>query len=127
MQKPFPQPEELQAIEGEIADLVNESMKPDRVRFVKRTEQIAMEPNVADLLNDRQTTHGDFRSNARVSQMLKAVFRSCEHWQFLDDVEKESMDMIAAKFSRVLSGKSLEKQHWEDVEGYARLALKECK
>lgn len=127
MQKPFPQPEELIAMEGEIADLVNESTKPGSVKFVKRTDPIAMEPNVADILNERQSTHGDFRSNARVSQMLKAVFRACEHWQFLDDVEKESMDMIALKFSRVLSGKSLEKQHWEDIEGYARLALKECK
>lgn len=127
MQKPFPQPEELQAIEGEVADLVNESMKLGGLRYVKQAEQIAMEPNIANLLNDRQTIHGDFRSNARISQMLKAVFRACEHWQFLDDVEKESIDMIAMKISRVLSGKSLEKQHWEDIEGYARLALKECK
>ncbi len=36
------------------------------------------------------------------------------------------MDMIALKFSRILSGKSLEKQHWEDVVGYAKLAEKLC-
>lgn len=131
MQKPFPQPEEYESInaevEGEIADIVKESSASGKLRFAKRADQIPTEPNVANLLNDRQTTHGDFRTNARVSQLLKAVFRACEHWQFLDDVEKESMDMIALKFSRVLSGKSLERQHWEDIEGYARLALKECK
>ena len=79
-----------------------------------------------DILNERQQTHGDFRSNARLSQKLKQIFRSTETWEHLDDVEKESMDMIALKFSRILSGKSLSKEHWEDVVGYARLAEREC-
>jgi hypothetical protein len=42
-------------------------------------------------------------------------------------VERECLDMIALKISRVLSGRSLERQHWEDIEGYAHLALRECK
>lgn len=79
------------------------------------------------LTNTRQSTHGDFRTNARLSQHLKAVFRSYDGWDHLDDVEKEAMDMMALKFSRIISGRSLERQHWEDVEGYAHLALKECK
>lgn len=84
-------------------------------------------PKVEELTHDRNSTHGDFRTNAALSQALKAVLRSYEGWDHLDDVEKEVMDMIALKFSRVLSGRSLEKQHWEDVEGYAHLALRECK
>lgn len=81
---------------------------------------------VEELTSDRRQTHGNFRDNARLSQMLKAVFRATASWDHLDDVEKESLDMIALKISRVLSGKSLEKQHWEDIEGYAHLVLKEC-
>ena len=78
------------------------------------------------LLEDRGTTHGSFENNARVSQYIKRAFRNESGWHSLTDVEREAMDMIALKFSRVLSGKSLEKQHWEDVVGYAQLALNQC-
>lgn len=82
---------------------------------------------VQALTNERNQTHGDFRTNARLSQKLKTVFRSYDGWDALDDVEKEVLDMISLKISRILSGRSLERQHWEDIEGYAHLALKECK
>ena len=78
------------------------------------------------LLTDRQSTHGDFGDNARVSQSLKRIFRAELGWELLTDTEREAMDMIALKFSRILSGKSLERQHWEDVVGYAKLAEKLC-
>ena len=79
------------------------------------------------LLNTRQNTHGSFADNARVSQAIKRIFRDEPGWGLLTDVERESMDMIALKFSRILSGKSLELQHWEDVRGYAALAEEQCK
>lgn len=78
------------------------------------------------LLTDRGTTHGSFEDNARISQGLKEWMRGGPGWSKLTDVEREAMDMIALKFSRVLSGKSLEKQHWEDVVGYGQLVLNIC-
>ena len=78
------------------------------------------------LLETRQQTHGSFESNAMISQSLKSMLRASQGWQRLTDVECEVMDMICLKFSRILSGKSLEKQHWEDVVGYATLALEKC-
>lgn len=78
------------------------------------------------LLETRQQTHGSFESNAIISQELKSTFRSVPGWARLAEVEREAMDMIAVKFARILSGKSLERQHWEDVDGYARLALEKC-
>lgn len=79
------------------------------------------------LLATRQVTHGDFHDNAVLSQMMKRIFRTAPGWEKLTDVEREVLDMIALKQSRILSGKSLEKQHWEDVVGYGKLALEECK
>lgn len=119
--KPFPSADELANLaqmDSELVELVQEDVKPGGVTYVK---------DVGALISTRQSTHGDFRTNARMSQKLKAVVRSYEGWEHLDDVEKESIDMICLKLSRIISGKSLEKQHWEDVEGYARLAVKECK
>ena len=78
------------------------------------------------LLVTRQSTHGDFAENARISQIIKEAYRSSPGWEKLTDVERESMDMIALKFSRVLSGKSMERQHWEDVAGYAKLVEERC-
>lgn len=78
------------------------------------------------LLEQRQLTHGSFQDNAFISQSLKRVLHCHLGWNHLTDVEREVMDMIALKFSRILSGKSLEKQHWEDVVGYAKLALEQC-
>lgn len=75
-----------------------------------------------DLLIERKQTHGHFGDNARISQALKRAFRAEPGWDLLTDTEREAMDMIALKFSRILSGKALELQHWEDVVGYARLA-----
>jgi len=79
-----------------------------------------------DILEERNVTHGDFRENARISQAVKEILRSSPGWGSLCDVEREVMDMVALKFSRLLSGKSREMQHWEDVTGYSRLAEREC-
>lgn len=115
MQKPF-----------DVTQFLDDGVEKEVIRQYGGTkfEGIAQ---VEELTTERQDTHGDFRTNARLSQEIKAVLRSYEGWDHLDDVEKEVMDMIALKFSRVLSGRSLEKQHWEDIEGYAHLALRECK
>lgn len=78
------------------------------------------------LLETRETTHGSFADNARLSQSLKRAFRAELGWEILTDIEREAMDMIALKFSRILSGKSLSKQHWEDVVGYAKLVEEKC-
>lgn len=127
MQKPFQVTEEmLKEIDEEITkvtDTAAASPVPTRPLGVTLRRR---EPSAESLINTRQTTHGDFRTNARLSQKLKAIYRSYDGWEALDDVEKEVLDMISLKISRILSGKSLERQHWEDIEGYAHLALKEC-
>lgn len=78
------------------------------------------------ILAERQSTHGTFGDNANVSQALKEIMHSAPGWHQLTMIERESMDMIALKFSRILSGKSMEKQHWEDVVGYAKLVEEKC-
>lgn len=75
-----------------------------------------------NLLDERNKTHGDFGKNAEVSQAIKRVFRAQAGWENLSDVQKESLEMIALKLSRILSGHADFKDHWDDIEGYARLA-----
>ena len=124
---------------------VNRRVSPALRRLASTSDREAAEPAPADdpamdtptaeagaaaagaaIIAERQTTHGMFEDNARVSQVIKEIFRAQPGWANLTDVERECMDMIALKFSRMLSGRSLEKQHWEDVVGYGQLALNTC-
>lgn len=88
--------------------------------------EIEKPPAREPLLATRQTTHGSFQDNAIMSQSIKSLMRASEGWKSLTDIEREAMDMIALKFSRILSGKSMERQHWEDVKGYAALVEEQC-
>ena len=80
------------------------------------------------LLQERQRTHGDFRSNAAISQRIKKIVRenTTPVAETLSDVHAEALDMIALKISRILSGKATEKDHWKDIAGYAKLAEEAC-
>jgi hypothetical protein len=80
------------------------------------------------LLEERQKTHGDFRSNAAISQRIKRIVQenTTERAETLSDVHKEALDMIALKLSRILSGQSQFKDHWDDIAGYAKLGSEAC-
>lgn len=78
-----------------------------------------MEPG--ELIAERNKTHGDFGTNARVSQELKQVIR---HYvgDGLSPVHQEVLDMICLKISRICSGQAGHADHWADIAGYAKLA-----
>ena len=115
----FKKPFDVTKIAEDLAEDVKDTVKE---RGLPRDVKVPL----AGLLTDRHSTHGSFEDNARISQGLKEWMRGGPGWSKLTDVEREAMDMIALKFSRVLSGKSLEKQHWEDIVGYGQLALNLC-
>ena len=82
--------------------------------------------DTAALLNTRQTTHGDFSQNAIYAQELRTLFRSSPQWSGMPTVQREALDMIATKVSRILSGQYQYDEHWADVAGYVALARKAC-
>ena len=79
-----------------------------------------------DLLAQRATTHGSFKSNAQIGQSLRALFRRHEAWPGMPVEHREALDMIACKISRILSGQSDYQDNWADIAGYAELARKAC-
>lgn len=83
--------------------------------------------NATELLIERGQTHGSFTENAVIAQTLRLVFRRRpEVWEAMPVEHREALDMIATKLSRILSGQSTFLGHWEDVAGYAELAMKAC-
>lgn len=76
-----------------------------------------------ELTEQRGTTHGDFATNARVSQELKMVIH-CENGD-MTHVQREAIDMICMKLSRIASGHADFADHWLDIQGYSQLVLDE--
>ena len=71
-------------------------------------------------LKQRQKTHGEFATHAKISQQLKAVL--WEHdFQELDADQIEALEMICHKIARVLNGNPNHHDHWHDIAGYATL------
>jgi len=77
--------------------------------------------NAKELTEERGTTHGNFSANARVSQELKAIIH-CENSD-MTNVQREAIDMICMKLSRIASGHAHFADHWQDVQGYCQLVL----
>ena len=74
------------------------------------------------LLNDREATHGDYGVNAAMSQSIKAaLFASPEYLTKLTAEQRESAELIATKFGRIIAGDPNNAEHWEDIAGYATL------
>ncbi len=91
--------------------------------------RLTIEPimNTETLVEQRGTTHGRFADNAKTGQRLRALFRTSPQWDAMPDEHREALDMIACKVSRILSGYSQFKDHWDDIAGYARLAGEVCR
>ena len=76
--------------------------------------------SIEKTLKQRQKTHGEFATHAKISQQLKAVL--WEHdFQELDADQIEALEMICHKIARVLNGNQNHHDHWHDIAGYATL------
>lgn len=72
-------------------------------------------------LAQRQSTHGDYKEHAEVTQKLKDIMRDTYGWENLNFSQKESLDMFAHKIGRVLSGNPDLIDAWRDIAGYSTL------
>lgn len=80
---------------------------------------------VEQILEQRGSTHGNYRLQGSFAAALKSHFRAQEGYQQLDAWQKDALDMIAVKISRILHGNPMTKDHWDDIAGYATLCSKE--
>lgn len=73
------------------------------------------------ILKERQKTHGLYSDTAKVAQMIKSII--AEYNNGLSFIQRESLDLIATKMARILSGDADEPDHWRDLCGYSSLVL----
>jgi len=77
--------------------------------------------SASETLELRGKSYGDFQSNARIAQAIKAVLRDSPNWAALPADMKEAMEHIASKLGRLLNGDPQYIDSWHDISGYAQL------
>lgn len=80
---------------------------------------------VKEALAIRPSTHGPFSENARISQGIKQLIQSGAGYALMDDNQKEVLDMVAHKLSRIAAGDPNTLDHWVDLAGYASIEVRE--
>jgi hypothetical protein len=87
--------------------------------LISEAEAVAREP----ILAERETTHGDYTQTAEISQNLKEilVIAMRENPYAFNGRTRESLDLICTKLARIVSGDPNNKDHWDDIAGYAKL------
>lgn len=74
-----------------------------------------------DILKQRQQEHGSFYNNAGCSQKIKDILKTEMNYEKMDVDQKEALDAICSKMSRIVVGDHNKEDHWRDIAGYATL------
>ena len=80
-----------------------------------------MSSDVNKTLDERGERYGKFRHHAELSQKLKQEMKKKATWWDLSPSQQESLEMIANKIARILSGDPNYADNWHDIAGYATL------
>lgn len=91
-------------------------------KAVPARRKSAAPTGVVATLAQRGHVHGDFTENAYTAQTLKEVARSGVHYNKLSLVQREAIDNVLQKVARIVTGDPNHKDHWHDIQGYAKLA-----
>lgn len=77
--------------------------------------------NLDKTLLERGDRYGTFEENATVAQLLKDVVRSSSNWATMAHDQREAVDMVLSKISRLTTGDPDYLDNWHDIAGYAQL------
>lgn len=77
-------------------------------------------------LKDRGAIYGDFTDNAKIAQEIKDSLRSGGSWALMNPAQREAVDVIASKLSRIVTGDPNYKDNAHDIQGYAKLYEDRC-
>lgn len=75
------------------------------------------------LLEERGAHYGPFDGNAMISQRLKFVLHGTPSWGRLNLTQREALELICVKISRIIGGDPDYVDSWRDIGGYAQLAI----
>lgn len=87
-----------------------------------------MTDTVSEITTRRGSVYGPFLHNAIVAQAIKDAMHNIPDpdnegslWAKLPHDVRESLDLIALKISRIVTGDPLYLDNWDDIGGYAKI------
>jgi hypothetical protein len=87
-----------------------------------------VDTDINSTLEERHSTYGTFSEVAAASYSIKATFGMTKNYKHnLKPSQKESLDMIASKIARILTGDPNHVDSWHDIAGYATLIADELR
>lgn len=83
---------------------------------------------VDGLLIERKKTHGSYDADARCAMRLLDVLTTEEQRRdsALTHIQRHALRMIMHKIARIVAGDPNFRDHWDDIGGYAELAIRWC-
>lgn len=82
---------------------------------------------IHEMLNERGSRYGEFRTHAEVTQKIKEALFSGASFAFLDYDQKEALEMVAHKMGRIVNGDPNYLDSWVDMIGYSQLVVDRLK
>ena len=79
--------------------------------------------NINNILDERGSRYGDFSSNATTTQLIKQAINLGDNTDKLSFYQREALEMIAHKISRIVNGDANYMDSWVDIIGYAQLVI----
>jgi hypothetical protein len=77
--------------------------------------------DIKTITDARGAEYGDFTDQGVIAQDLKTVVRGHGSWYAIAPHQRESIEMILHKISRIVNGNPNNPDSWLDIEGYARI------
>lgn len=83
--------------------------------------------DIRKTLKERGKRYGSFPGNAAIAQRLKLAMRVSPMWDSLADDQKEALEMVQVKISRILNGNPDYHDNWHDIIGFTQLVADRLK
>ena len=91
-----------------------------------RKESVVTQPDIAKVLVQRGTVHGDFTASSGLATSLQFELRQSPKWHAMCRHQQRALNMICEKITRICYGDPNYADHWIDIAGYATLGKDGC-
>lgn len=81
--------------------------------------------DIGTTLDERQSTYGEFKDHAMITQNIKKAMVDSKNWRLLSESKKECLEMVAHKIGRILNGDPDYIENFRDIAGYATLVCRQ--
>ena len=77
--------------------------------------------NVDDTLNERGSRYGNYLEQTAISNKIKEAMQENPDYWGMETDQRDALEMIAVKMSRIVNGDPDYSDNWADIAGYATL------